>query len=337
LEKKYKHLSLEERCSISHLYKEGKSIRQIAAIMDRKASTISREIKRNSTRHQGYKPAYAEEQARARRWTGSKMERDESLRNTVLAKLTLGWSPEQVSGYLRRRSNSIRISHESIYRFIDAQIKRTKDYSWRHYLPQAKSKRGFRRSKSGFSAQTIQDRVSIHERPPDAENRRTFGHWEADLMLFTKHGHVILVIHERASRLLVLYRQPNKAADPVAENLIGMLESLPKSLRRSITFDNGSEFAFHYKLANTLDVPTFFCDPHSPWQKGGIENAIGRMRRNLPRKTDLATISEEMLYTLVSNYNHIPRKCLGFKSPAEVFLPKLLHFKCDSTVPFPRE
>jgi transposase, IS30 family len=331
VERKYKHLSLEERCSIARFLEDGQSIRQIAAIMDRSTSTISREVKRNSSRQQGYRPGYAHEQAWARRWTGSRLERDEALRHSVIEKLTLGWSPEQVSGFLRQCPQSIRISHESIYRFIYAQIARTKDYRWRYFLPRAKSKRGFRGRRGGSPAKTIRDRISIHQRSPEVDNRNILGHWEADLILFAKYGQAILAIHERASRLLVLHRQPNKAADPVSDHLIAMLESLPKPLRRSITFDNGTEFASHYKLANELDMKTYFCDPHAPWQKGSIENAIGRMRKILPRKTDLATISQDKLYDLVRNYNHTPRKCLDFKSPAEVFLSSLLHFKCEST------
>ena len=329
--KKYKHLSLEERCSIARLHEDGQSVGQIAAALDRSASTIAREIGRNSSRQQGYKPAYAHQQAQARRWTGSRLERDEALRTMVFDKLTLGWSPEQVSGYLRRCAKPTHISYESIYRFIYAQITRTKDYRWRHYLPRSKSKRGWRGRRGGSSVKTIQHRVSIHQRPSDVASRKSLGHWEADLMLFAKYGQAILAIHERASRLLVLHRQPNKAADPVSENLIAMLGSLPKPLRRSITFDNGTEFAFHYRLTDTLDMKTYFCDRHAPWQKGGIENAIGRMRKILPTKTDLAAISEDKLYDLVRNYNHTPRKCLDFKSPAEVFLSNLLHFKCEST------
>jgi IS30 family transposase len=331
LERRYRQLCLEERCSIARLHQEGRSIRQIATALDRAPSTIAREIKRNSSLQQGYKPGYAQEQARARRWTGSRLERDEALRVTVLDKLALGWSPEQVAGYLRQCANPIYISHETIYRFIYAQIARTKDYRWRRYLPRSKSKRGWRGRKGGSSVRTIQYRIPIHQRPCEIETRKTPGHWEADLMLFTTYGQAILAIHERYSRLLVLYQQPNKAAKPVVDHLIGMLASLPKPLRKSITFDNGSEFSAHYELTRTLDMQTFFCDPHSPWQKGGIENAIGRMRKNLPRKTDLAALSQDQLSSLARNYNHTPRKCLDFKSPAEVFLSSLLHFKCEST------
>src|SRR4026208_449468 len=159
---------------------------------------------------------------------------------------------------------------------------------------------------------------------------------KGDLMLFAKYGQAVLVTHERRSRLLVVSRQPNKAAEPVASKLCDPLRGLPKTLRRTITFDNGTEFAYHYRL-HKLSMRTFFCDAHAPWQKGGIENAIGRMRRGLPRKTDLATLSDHRLLSLVRSYNHTPRKCLNYQTPAEVFCHGLLHFKCESTFPPARE
>ena len=182
----------------------------------------------------------------------------------------------------------------------------------------------------------IEGRVAIDRRPAYIHKRRQAGHWEGDLMLFSKYGQAVLVTHERRSRLLVVSRQPSKAAEPVATTLTKLFRALPKSLRRTITFDNGTEFAYHHRL-HKLSMHTFFCDPHSPWQKGGIENGIGRMRRGLPRKTDLATLSDQRLLSLVRSYNHTPRKCLNYKTSAEVFTGDLLHFKCESTFPLPRE
>ena len=332
---KYKQLSLEDRCTIARLSEAGKTIRQIAAVMDRQASTIARELKRNSGSRVGYLPSYAEQQAKSRRWRGSRLLRRPKLQTLVLSRLAQGWSPVQVAGRLKREQGHPVISYESIYRFIDAQIRRTKDYSWRHYLPRGKTQRGWRGRKGGSSVNHIQGRVAIGQRPAYINKRRQAGHWEADLMLFAKYGQAVLVTHERRSRLLVLARQPNKAAEPVAAKLIDLFGSLPKTLRRTITFDNGTEFAYHQRL-HKLSMRTFFCDPHAPWQKGGIENAIGRMRRGLPRKTDLATLPEQRLLSLVRSYNHTPRKCLDFETPAEVFLEKLLHFKCESTFPLAR-
>jgi transposase, IS30 family len=333
---RYEQLSLDDRCDIARLSDAGKTIRQIAAAMDRSPSTIARELKRNSGTQVGYRPSYAEQQAKSRRWRGSRLLRKPALQSLVLKRLAQGWSPEQVAGRLKREQGRTVISYESIYRFIDAQIRRTKDYRWRHYLPCAKSKRGFRGRKGYNPVEHLQQRVSIDERPAHISTRRQSGHWEADLMLFAKYGQAVLAAHERYSRLLVLTRQPNKAAAMVAQQLVYLFSSLPKRLRQTITFDNGTEFAYHYQL-HRLAMRTFFCDPHAPWQKGGIENAIGRMRRYLPRKTDLATLPKSRLLALVSSYNRTPRKCLDFRTPAEVFYDQLLHFKCESTFPFSRE
>jgi IS30 family transposase len=332
--KGYVQLSLEERCEIARVQAEGRSLRQIAAALDRSASTIARELKRNSGSQVGYKPSYANQQARARRWSGSRLEREANLRQAVIERLAAGWSPEQVSGRLELEANQPVISHESIYRFIHAQIARTKDYSWRHLLPRGKSKRGFRGRKGGSPASFIDGRIPISQRPREAADRTTPGHWEADLMLFAKYGQAILTLHERHSRLIFATRPPNKASAPIAELLVSFFAILPPALRQTVTFDNGTEFARHREL-HRLALATFFCDPHAPWQKGGIENAIGRMRRFIPRKTDLATLPQERFLALLAAYNNTPRKCLDFKTPAETFT-QVLHFECESTCPLSR-
>ena len=334
--RQYEQLSLKDRCRISGLSQAGKTIRQIAAAMDRAPSTITRELKRNTGTQVGYQPANANQQAKSRRWKGSRLLRNADLQSLVLNRLSQGWSPAQVAGRLKKENRQPVISYESIYRFIDAQIRRTKDFSWRHYLPRGKSKRGWRGSKGGRPVDHIRERVSIDQRPAYIAKRRQPGHWEADLMLFARYGQAVLVTHERHSRLLWGSRQPSKAAQPVVHQLTELLGPLPPAMRRTITFDNGTEFAYHYQL-HKLSMRTFFCDAHAPWQKGGIENAIGRMRRGLRRKTDLATLSDDRLLSLVRSYNHTPRKCLNYKTPAEVFTRDLLHFKCESTFPLAPE
>src|SRR5262245_17988974 len=162
---RYRQLSLEERCEIARLQAAGRSEGQIAAALDRAPSTITREIARNRGREIGYKPSYAQEQTRARRWAGSRLERDPALRRAVVLRLARGWSPEQVAGRLRREAGRKVISYESIYRFIYAQIVRTKDYRWRNLLPRRKSKRGFRGRKGGSSATFIKGRIPIAKRP----------------------------------------------------------------------------------------------------------------------------------------------------------------------------
>ncbi|HTE79639.1 MAG TPA: IS30 family transposase [Reyranella sp.] len=331
----YRQFSLEDRCELARLHVAGASLRQIAAALDRAPSSVSRELRRNSGAAGDYKPAYAGQQAGARRWRGSRLVRDADLRQTVLDRLGRGWSPQQVAGRLARDHGRPVISHETIYRFIAAQIARTKDYRWRLYLPRGKSKRGWRGRKGGSPAQTIPQRVPIQQRPATAEDRRTPGHWEADLMLFSIYGQAVLALHERTSRLLAIIRQPSKAASPLADTLHALLVDLPLALRLTITFDNGTEFALHHRLRDLLDIQTFFCDPHAPWQKGGIENAIGRLRRDLPRRTDLSLLHHLDLIRIARRYNHTPRLCLDFRTPAEVF-SSLLHFKCESTSPLSR-
>jgi transposase, IS30 family len=332
--RKYLHFSIEERCEIARRRHTGESIRQIAAALDRSPSSIARELERNSG-STGYKPSYAGEQAHARRWRGSRLLRQPELQELVLKLLKRGLSPEAVAGRLTLEHGKRLISHESIYRFIYAQIARTKNYAWRRYLPRGKAKRGYRGRKGGSSALHIVGRVPIAERPARFANRANAGHWEADSMQFAGYRFV-LALHERSSRLIWLQHQPSKEAVSVAKNIDAVLASLPKKLRQSITFDNGTEFAQHQLLRQSLGIQTYFCDPYKPWQKGGVENAIGRLRRRLPRKTDLATVSSKQLRQLAALYNHTPRKCLGWQTPAEVF-SKLLHFKCESTFPPSRE
>ena len=332
---RYEQLSLEDRCEIARLCAEGRSVRQIAAALDRAPSTITRELKRNRGKTIGYKPSYAQEQAKARRWVGSRLDREPALRRAVQERLAQGWSPEQVAGRMAREAGRKVISYESIYRYIYAQIARKKDYRWRFYLPRAKSKRGFRGRRGGSAAHLIEGRVSVAERPPAAADRASPGHWEADLILFAKYGQAVLTVHERQSRIILATRPPDKAANGVARHLLRLFAPLPPALRKTITFDNGTEFARHTAL-HRLAIETFFCDPYSPWQKGGIENAIGRLRRFLPRKTDLATMSTKRFNALLGAYNNTPRKCLDFRTPAEAFC-EVLHFECESTFPLARE
>lgn len=325
----YDQLSLDERCAIASLRADGHSIRRIAARVHRAASTISRELKRNSGVQVGYKPGYADEQAWARRWRGSRMARQPILRQFVLDRLAMGWSPEQVSGRLTRDNSSMRISPESIYRFIYAQIRRTNCYEWRHYLPRAKSKRGWYRG-SNRPIERIKHRVSIDHRPKHVENRLENGHWEADLLHPRKSGAAILVAQERTTRFTLLAKQPGKHAKPVVDRIKLWFSALPAQLRRSLTQDNGPEFFEHHQL-NPMGVDTYFCHPHSPWEKGGIENTNGRIRRYIPRGTDPDTLSDADIDDLADRLNATPRKCLGYQTPAEALQIQLLHFKCEST------
>jgi IS30 family transposase len=335
--RRYKQITLSERIELYRMHKANCSVRAIASALGRSPSTISRELNRNSrptkTWSQGYEPVRAQAlKDRRRRWDARfKLARDPRLRAHVRERLEAGWTPEQIAGDLRQQHGRCIISHESIYRFIYHRSEQ-KDY-WHRLLPQRRSRRGPLGKRAPSPMEHIQERVPIKQRPAEVASRTKPGHWEGDLMLFARYGQAILVTHERNSRLLLLHRQPNKQAAPVAQSLVQQFRALPRALRRSLTLDNGTEFAHHYRLPRELDMATYFCDPHAPWQKGGIENAIGRMRRRLPRKTDLATLSAHKLDRMVASYNHTPRKCLGFKSPARVFCEnlKVLHLKCEST------
>ena len=321
----YEQLSAAERKTIGRLRAAGQSLRAIARTLVRAPSTISRELHRNSqpTRrwprghYDGARAQMLTE--RRRRWDARhKLARQPALRAIVGDCLAMGWSPEQIAGRLARLQKYPTISHESIYRFVYHRSAQ-KDY-WHRLLPRRKSRRGrLGRRGGGGPACYIQGRVPISRRPKVASRRRQAGHWEADLMLFRTYGQAVLVAHERVSRLTRLLRQPSKAAKPVLDSLLALFKPLRRKLRRSVTFDNGSEFSLHSTLKARLGMRTFFCDPHAPWQKGGIENAIGRLRRPLPRKSDLALITQRQLNHLIDRYNNTPRKCLSFRTPLEVF------------------
>ncbi len=180
--------------------------------------------------------------------------------------------------------------------------------------------------KGGSATSFIRQRVDVAHRPAEAADRAQPGHWEADFMLFSAYGQSVLVLHERTSRLTALVKTRTRKAKPTAAALDSLLAPVPDSLKQSLTFDNGTEFAEHHRLS----LPTFFCEPHAPWQKGGVENAIGRIRRHLPRRTDLSAVTHSQITAVATTYNHTPRQCLDFRTPAEVF-SRVLHFEREST------
>jgi len=317
--KHYQQFDLDDRIELSRLHMAGTSPSEIARIMGRHPSTIGRELERNSLPRAGYKPAAADHMAFTRRRRKSKIERLSPLGDHVRDHLAMGWSPEQIAGRLRLRGAEHTISHESIYRFIYRRsVRREKLY---RYLARAKASRGRRYFKR--RREPIAGRRSIHQRGQAIDNRQVFGHWEGDLMQFrTQRGNLLTLI-ERQSRLTLAAPLPTKTAQDTADSLAGVFAALPAAARRSITFDNGSEFANHDKLQQELAMQTFFCDPHSPWQRGSIENANGVLRRDLPRKTELKDYSHQDINDIVWAINTTPRKCLGYLSPAEAFLNQI--------------
>jgi IS30 family transposase len=319
----YGQLSLEERVEIYRLHAGGKSQIQIASVLSRAPSTISRELRRNSRPTKlwagGYEPVRAQELAeRRRQWDGRfKLARQPDLRNYVGKSLAMGHSPEQIAGRLALEHGRVIISHESIYRFIYHRAAQ-KD-PWHRLLPRQKRRRGHHRRRGGSIASLIKQRRSITERPAEVEGRGTPGHWEADFMLFARCGQGLLFLHERQTRFNIIRHPVHRKAVLTARTIARPLSKLPQAMRKTVSFDNGNEFAEHHRLHHPLGVQTFFCDPHSPWQKGGVENSIGRLRRSLPRKTDLRLITPAALKRLVQRLNDTPRKCLDFKTPAEAF------------------
>ena len=320
---RYRQLDLDERIEIARLWALGWSYRRIGAAIGRSHATVSRELGRNSRATKawpgGYAPARAQELAlRRRRWDCRfKLVRQPDLRDRVRQSLAMGHSPEQIAGRLAREAGRTIISHESIYRFIYHRSAQ-KDY-WHRLLPRAKSRRGRYGRRGGSPASFIRMRRPIAERTPEANGRQQPGHWEADYMLFAAYGHNVLVLHERTTRFTLLDRPPTRKAAMTVQCIARQLHDMPQALRRTISFDNGTEFAEHHRL-HDLDLQTFFCDVRSPWQKGGVENAIGRLRRFLPRKTDLDTLTPHQLRAYAQRINDTPRKCLDFQTPAEAFL-----------------
>ena len=319
----YGQLSLEERIEIYRLHAAGKSQASIARALNRARSTISRELRRNSRVTKvwkgGYDPLRAQRIAQARRqWDKRfKLARQPDLQKLVRDRLAMGWSPQQIAGRLAREHGRTVISHESIYRFVYHRSA-NKDY-WHRLLPRAKFRRGRYAVQGGSARDLIRHRVPLAERCLEAADRRQGGHWEADFMLFARPGQCTLVLHERSSRFARAVRTPNRRAETTANQLSDMLAPVPAALRKTIAFDNGPEFALHYRIASQTGIATYFCDIRAPWQKGGIENAIGRLRRSLPRKTDLERLSPHDFNAITQRYNNTPRKCLDFKTPAEAY------------------
>lgn len=232
----------------------------------------------------------------------------------------MGWTPEIIAGRMELDGVEHSVSTESIYRHIFSPAGRREGLP--KYLPQRKSRRG-RRARNGKRAPSIPSRTPISQRPEAVDNRAEFGHWEGDLVHFSRQRDILLTLHERSTRLTLARRLQSKDARDTANAIIAELRGLPVEARQTITHDNGGEFARHQKVKDALGLPAYFCDPNSPWQRGGVENANGRIRVELPRKTDLSEYSDADIDDIVWIMNSTPRKCLGFQTPIEAFAQKL--------------
>lgn len=324
----HSHLDLDDRRRLYHLIGSGRSVRQAADALGRHPSTIYRELKRN--RHydeepfyRGYFPVTAQTKASARRVRAGKIIRRVELAAYVIERLQAAWSPEQISGYLRRhRRDRMSVSHETIYQYVYSPIGR--DQGLGELLPTARKRRRRRyaRKPRGLN---IPSAHMIAARPAEVGERESFGHWEGDLIAFRqKHGKANLTsLVERRSRFTVLMPNPSRHSAGVMAGIGRQLRFLPPSLRRTITFDRGSEFANYRQLQTTLGMTAYFCQPSAPWQKGSVENNNGRIRRFLPLDTDIARVSGTELRRLIERLNDTPRKCLGYRTPRDVIAEQI--------------
>ena len=316
---RYSHLSLEERCRLRSLMEMGFSVGEIARRLGRHRSTIHREVVRNRC-IDAYRPDSADRRAWARKLRGSKIERSTDLRACIEDRLAMGWSPQQIAGRMELENAEHGVSAECIYRHVYSPVGRRTGLP--RQLAQRKAKRG-RRRRNGRREPSIPNRVPIHQRPTKAHLRGEFGHWEGDLMHFRCQRDILLTLQERKSRLTLAHRLRSKDADVTADAISRELSRLPARARRTITYDNGGEFARHEAVTEAIGLRAFFCDPHSPWQRGGIENANGLLRRDMPRKTRLSDYTDDDVDDVIWNLNSTPRKCLGYRTPIEAFAANL--------------
>ena len=321
--KGYKQFTYEERVKLAQLRRLKSSITEIASAMERSKATIYRELKRNEAPPAEYWPDTAQNMTLQRRKRGSLLDRDLKLQEFVLEKLRCQyWTPEQIAGYLTHRQSRLHsISHETIYAWL--YKKTQKDQKLWKFLPRHKARRGLRKSK-GAGQSRIPDRISIPERPNIGSRHKIFGHWEGDLMSFKKNSQHILVLRERKTMFTRSVPLPSKKSCTTAQSIIEMLEDIPPQARKTITYDNGGEFAKHTEVMKVLELQSYFCDPYASWQKGGVENTNGRLRRDLPRNTNIRSMRQEDFDENIDNYNSTPRKSLKWLTPLEAFNKNLL-------------
>jgi IS30 family transposase len=314
-------LVLDEREEISRGIAAGRSIRGIAAGLGRSPSTVSREVARH-----GGRSVYRAIEADGRAWELAlrpkpcRLASHRRLRWRVAEKLALDWSPEQISGWLKREfpaDEGLQVSHETIYRSLFVQARGVLK---KELLGHLRARRRMRYPKGGTthsrpSGQLI-DAVSIRERPAEIEDRAVPGHWEGDLLSGTNNSHMATLV-ERHSRFAMLIKVQGKDTASVVSALSKQVRKLPLELRRSLTWDRGKEMADHKSFTVATDVQVYFCDPRSPWQRGSNENTNGLLRQYFPKGTDLSGYSQAYLNKIALRLNQRPRKTLGFETPAD--------------------
>ena len=314
MKKQFKHLSIENRIKLYELLVSGEPITKIAQILGYHVSTIYRELDRNSSKY-GYRPDYARHLYLLRRNENkiSKLNININLKEFVIAKLTEEWSPELISGYLRKEHGRCIISHETIYNYIYSKEGKTQKL---YQLLRKKRKFRYPRIKRRRSNAKKLLKPKIHERPNNINSREDFGHYEGDLILFSKTKTNLITMRERKSRYLVAIKNQNKQADSTAKLIV---KHMKQKHIKSLTLDNGTEFANYAHISESLMIDIYFCDPYKSYQKGSIENGNKMIRTKLSRKSDINTYSQLDIEIIIDKFNNRPMKCLAYKTPAEVF------------------
>jgi IS30 family transposase len=315
-----RYLSVAEREEIAVGVAAGEPLRVIAARLGRAASTVSREIRRNGSRR-GYRAVAAQAQAefRARRPKTARLAGNPRLRGWVQDRLEERWSPEQISAMLKAEfpdEPEMRVSHETVYQAIYVQGRGALRRELAACLRTGRALRKPRR-KAGERRGRIPDMVMISERPAEADDRAVPGHWEGDLIMGARNASAIGTLVERSTRFVLLLHLPH-GHDPaaVAAAMTEAMATLPAQLRRSLAWDQGKEMAAHKQVALATGLEVYFCDPHSPWQRGSNENTNGLLRQYFPKGTDLSAHGKARLEAVAAELNTRPRKTLGWRTPA---------------------
>lgn len=321
---KFSQLGQSERDDIHRGLLAGQSLRTIAKSLGRSASTLSRERRRNSIAAGSYDAVVAGREATNRR-RGSrprKLAEGSALAQRVHDKLRRGWSPEQISGHLKQENPTDRsrcVSHETIYTAIYAMPKGELRKELIGELRRAHKNR-VKRSGGAVRRGQLSNMKSIHIRPPEVASRELPGHWEGDLIKGAGNRSAVATLVERKSRFVLLVKVKDSTAEAIYEGFIRVFRHVPSGMRKTLTYDQGKEMAWHAKLEKRLRLEIFFADPHSPWQRGTNENTNGLLREYLPKGIDLSTFSQKDLNLIAQALNTRPRNCLKFKTPEEVFL-----------------
>jgi len=316
-------LSLVEREEVSRGIAAGETIRAIARGLNRAVSTVSQEVSRHGGREL-YRAAEADLAAwdSALRPKRCLLAKNRELQRIVAVKLKQDWAPQQIAGWLKDEypgNSELWVSHETIYRSLFVQARGVLK---KELIGHLRSKRRIRRSRHatyyGKGRGQIIDAVSIRQRPAEVEDRAIPGHWEGDLVEGSR-GTFIATLVERQSRFVIIVKVAEKSSDVVVAALIKAVRKLPIALRRSLTWDRGTELANHAQFTVATDVQVYFCDPSSPWQRGSNENTNGLLRQYYPKGADLSAVSQAQLDTVARKLNTRPRETLHWKTPAYIF------------------